>query len=390
MSLLHNKMTRGLAGLALALGVSNSALAEYRLNFQEPVTAIGHQVYSLHMMIFWICVVIAIVVFGVMFYSMYAHRKSRGAVAADFHENTKLEIIWTIIPFVILISMAIPATSALINYENTADADLTVKITGMQWKWKYEYTGEGEGVKMISALVPEQYNAAQKEGGKGIEKFDPHGDTPYLLTVDHELVLPVGKKVRFLITSDDVIHSWWVPQLATKKDAIPGFVNETWTKIDKPGRYRGDCAELCGKDHAFMPIVVHAVAESDFKTWLADAKTAAAAAAAEAASGKEWSKDELMAKGKEIFTGKGGCFGCHGMNGEGVATFPHLAGAAIANGTDHSAHITTVVHGRPGTAMAAYGNQLNDLELAAVITYERNSWGNTGGIVQPKDIKSAR
>lgn len=390
MSLLHNKMTRGLAGMALALGASNPALAEYKLNFQEPVTAVGHQVYDLHMLIFWICVVIAIVVFGVMFYSMYAHRKSRGAVAADFHENTKLEIIWTIIPFVILISMAIPATSALINYENTADPDLTVKITGMQWKWKYEYTGEGEGVKMISALVPEQYNAAQKEGGKGIEKYKSDGDTPYLLTVDNELVLPVGKKVRFLITSDDVIHSWWVPQLATKKDAIPGFVNETWTKIDKPGTYRGQCAELCGKDHAFMPIVVRAVEEKDFKMYLADAKTAAAAAAAEAASDKEWSKDELMAKGNEIYHGKGGCFGCHGMNGEGVAVFPKLAGAAIANGDDASAHISTVVHGRPGTAMAAYGNQLNDLELAAVITYERHAWGNNGSIVQPKDIKSAR
>jgi cytochrome c oxidase subunit 2 len=334
------------------------------------------------MLIFWICVVIAVVVFGVMFYSMYAHRKSRGAVAADFHENTKLEIIWTIIPFVILISMAIPATSALINYENTADADITVKVTGMQWKWKYEYTGEGEGVSFISALSADHYKARSGGDVKSIEN--------YLLEVDNELVLPVGKKVRFLITADDVIHSWWVPALATKKDAIPGFVNETWTKIDKPGTYRGQCAELCGKDHAYMPIVVRAVEEKDYKMWLADAKTAAAAAAAEAASDKEWSKDELMAKGQEVYAGKGGCFGCHGMNGEGVAVFPKLAGTAIANGDDASAHISTVVHGRPGTAMAAYASQLNDLELAAVITYERHAWGNNGSIVQPKDIKSAR
>lgn len=383
MSLLYNKITRGLTAVSLALG-AGSALADYKLNFQDPATTVARDVFDLHMLIFWICAVIGAVVFAVMFYSMYAHRKSRGAVAADFHENTKLEIIWTIIPFVILITMAIPATKTLIKMEDTSKADVTIKVTGLQWKWKYEYTGAGDGVKFISALAKTHNDARQLKSGADVTAIKN-----YLLEVDNELVIPVGKKVRFLITSDDVIHSWWVPQLATKKDAIPGFVNETWTKVDKEGVYRGQCAELCGKDHAFMPIVVRAVKQEEFDSWIAKQKSAAAAAAAEAAADKTWSKEDLMARGNEIYHGKGGCFGCHGANGEGVATFPALKGSKIANGPAAD-HIGIVMNGKAGTAMAAYKGQLNDLEIAAVITYERNAWGNTGSVVQPKDVKAAR
>ncbi len=375
---------RALTGAAMLALASPLARADYRLNFQDPVTPVAREIYDLHMLILWICVAIGVVVFGVMIYSMVKHRKSRGAVPASFHENTRLEVVWTIIPFVILISMAIPATKALLALEDTSDADLTVRITGLQWKWKYEYDADGTPVSYISSLKPEHLQARQKGSGVDVREIDH-----YLLDVDNPLVLPVGKKVRFLVTSDDVIHSWWVPAFGTKKDAIPGFVNEAQTFIEKPGIYRGQCAELCGKDHAFMPIVVKAVPEAEYRTWLAQQKVAAQAAAAEASAEKVWSEAELVARGREIYTGKGGCFGCHGASGEGVATFPALAGSAVANG-DAAKHLDTVIHGRPGTAMAAYGSQLNDLELAAVITYERRSWGNTGSVVQPADVKAAR
>jgi cytochrome c oxidase subunit 2 len=374
------KALSGLIAFPLLFG-ADQALAELRFNLQEPVTPVAHEIYSLHMLIFWICVVIAVVVFGAMFYSMYKHRKSKGAVAAQFHENTKVEFLWTIIPFAILVGVAIPATKALLNLEDASDADLTIKVTGMQWKWKYEY--DGQGVSFISAMDPAQKEASWQD--KDVTKF-PH----YLLTVDHELVLPIKKKIRFLVTGADVIHSWWVPAFGVKKDAIPGYVNETWARIEKPGVYRGQCAELCGREHAFMPIVVRAVSDADYNTWIAKKKAEAEAAAAEAASSKVWSKDELMAKGKEIFHGKGGCFGCHGANGEGAGTFPALKGSKVATGPVDK-HIHTVLFGVAGTPMAAFGQQLNNLELAAVITYERNAWGNdTGSVVQPADIQAAR
>lgn len=382
MSFKHNNiMTKGLVLLGLLLGGMSSALAEYKLNFQEPVTAIGREIYDLHMLVFWICVAIGIVVFGMMIYSIIVHRKSKGAVSSDFHESSTVEILWTIVPFIILIAVAIPATSTLIKIEDTSNADMTIKVTGLQWKWKYEYEN---GVSFISSLDGEHNKARQIDSGVDVTKIEN-----YLLEVDNELVIPVNTKVRFLVTSDDVIHSFWLPEFAMKKDAIPGYVNETWTMAEKTGTYRGQCAELCGKDHAFMPIVVKVVEKAEYDTWLAAKKSESDAAAAEAASDKVWSKDELMAKGEAVYNGKGGCFGCHGAQGEGVAVFPKLAGSPIALGPA-AAHTDVVVNGKPGTAMAAYGNQLNDLELAAVITYERNAWGNSASIVQPADVKAAR
>ena len=383
MKLPFKRMTQTISSLLLML-VSGSVLAEYKLNFQEPVTELAQEIFDLHMLVFWICVWIAVAVFAVMFYSMYAHRKSKGAVAADFHENTTVEIIWTIVPFIILLSVAIPATSTLISIEDTSDADLTIKVTGLQWKWKYEYDADGTPVSFISSLQADHKAASARNSGVDVTKIEN-----YLLEVDNMMVVPVNKKVRLLVTSDDVIHSWWVPAFATKKDAIPGYVNEIWYKVEKTGIYRGQCAELCGKDHAFMPIVVKVVEEAEYNTWLAAKKVEAVAAAAEAASDKVWSKEELIARGQQIYMGKGGCFGCHGANGEGVAVFPKLAGSAIAIGPADG-HIDVVKNGKSGTAMAAYGSQLNDLELASVITFERNSWGNNASVVQPADIKAAR
>jgi len=382
MSFKHNNiMTKGLVLLSLWLGVAGQSLAEYKLNFQEPVNAVGREIYSLHMLVLWICVVIGIGVFSMMIYSIINHRKSKGAVSSDFHESAKIEVVWTTIPFIILIAVAIPATSTLIKIEDTSNADLTIKVTGLQWKWKYDYDN---GVSYISSLNADHNKARQKGSGVDVTKIEN-----YLLEVDNELVVPINKKIRFLVTSDDVIHSFWVPQFAMKKDAIPGYVNETWTTVEKVGTYRGQCAELCGKDHAFMPIIVRAVSEEDYKIWMAKQLASAEAAAAEASADKVWSKDDLMARGEEVYKGKGGCFGCHGANGEGVAVFPKLAGSAIAVGPA-ATHTDVVLHGVPGTAMAAYGSQLNDLELAAVITYERNSWGNNASVVQPADVKAAR
>ena len=382
---LKNPVAR-LLGPVLMLG-TGSAAAELQFNFQDPVTPIARDIYDLHMLIFWICVGIAVVVFGAMFYSLYAHRKSRGAKPADFHENTKLEFLWTIVPFVILVAVAIPATKTLLELEDTENYDLTVKVTGMQWKWKYEYVdGDEDDSNNVSfiANLAQEHNEARREGSGADVTTIEH----YLLETDNHLVLPTNKRIRFLITSDDVIHAWWVPAFGVKKDAIPGFVNEIWTEIEQPGTYRGQCAELCGKDHAFMPIVVNAVSEQEFDSWLAQKQTAAVAAAAEAASDKVWAKEELMARGEKTYQTT--CAACHGPGGEGSGPFPALKGSAIATGPV-AGHLDIVLHGKPGTAMAAFGGQLNDLELAAVITYERNAFGNnTGDLVQPADVKAAR
>ncbi len=381
---LRNSVAR-LLGPVLMLSAGTAFAEELRFNFQDPVTPGAHEILHLHMLMFWICVGIAVVVFGAMFYSVYAHRKSRGAVAAEFHENTKLEFLWTVVPFAILVAVAIPATRTLLQLEDTSKYDLTVKITGMQWKWQYAYVDsdndDSNDVVFVSHINPDDYKA--RDSGADVTKIDH-----YLLNVDQDLVLPVNKRVRFLITSNDVIHSWWVPAFGVKKDAIPGYVNETWAEIQQPGVYRGQCAELCGKDHAFMPIVVHAVSDQEFKTWLAKKQTEAVAAAAEAASNKTWSKDELMARGDKIFHGT--CAACHGANGQGGGPFPALAGSKIATGPV-AGHLDIVIHGKQGTAMAAFGTQFNDLELASVITYERNAFGNnTGDLVQPADVKAAR
>lgn len=350
--------------------------AETKFNLTQGVTEISGKVYHLHMLIFYICCAIAVVVFGVMFYSIVRHRKSRGAVAAHFHESTKVEILWTVIPIIILVLMAIPATKTLIAMEDTTQDELTVTVTGSQWKWHYRYFDQG--VEFYSFLTTSQ---------KQIEGTEEKGAN-YLLEVDNPLVLPINRKVRFLMTSDDVIHSWWVPDFAVKKDAVPGFINEAWTKIDKPGIYRGQCAELCGRNHGFMPIVVQALPEDEFDSWLVEQKQIAAAKKAEAekALGKTRSLDELMAMGETVYNER--CGVCHQVNGQGIANvFPALKGSPIALG-DKAEHINIVLHGKAGTAMQAFANQLNEEEIAAVVTYERNAWGNdTGDSIQASDVK---
>ncbi|MCS0447617.1 cytochrome c oxidase subunit II [Vibrio diabolicus] len=376
-------MKRLTTTLALSLNVilitfsSFSWSKESDYNITKGVTAISGQVYELHMLIFYICCVIALIVFGVMFYSIFRHRKSKGAVAAHFHESTKVEIIWTVIPIIILVAMAIPATKTLVAMEDTSQSDITVKITGSQWKWHYSYFGED--VEFFSLLATSQKQI------DGIETKGAH----YLLEVDNPLVLPVNRKVRFLMTSDDVIHSWWVPDFAVKKDTIPGFINEAWTRIDEPGVYRGQCAELCGRAHGFMPVVVHAMEEEKFDEWLASKKEEIALqkAAAQEALSQDLSMDELMSQGESIYTAR--CVVCHQANGEGIpGAFPAIKGSPIATGPI-SEHIDVIVNGRPGTAMQSFSNQLSDKEIAAVITYQRNAWGNdTGDTVQASDVNA--
>ncbi|HHF3071950.1 TPA: cytochrome c oxidase subunit II [Vibrio diabolicus] len=376
-------MKRLTTTLALSLNVilitfsSFSWSKESDYNMTKGVTAISGQVYELHMLIFYICCVIALIVFGVMFYSIFRHRKSKGAVAAHFHESTKVEIIWTVIPIIILVAMAIPATKTLVAMEDTSQSDITVKITGSQWKWHYSYFGEN--VEFFSLLATSQKQI------DGIETKGAH----YLLEVDNPLVLPVNRKVRFLMTSDDVIHSWWVPDFAVKKDTIPGFINEAWTRIDEPGVYRGQCAELCGRAHGFMPVVVHAMEEEKFDEWLASKKEEIALqkAAAQEALSQDLSMEDLMSQGESIYTAR--CAVCHQANGEGIpGAFPAIKGSPIATGPI-SEHIDVIVNGRPGTAMQSFSNQLSDKEIAAVITYQRNAWGNdTGDRVQASDVNA--
>jgi cytochrome c oxidase subunit 2 len=366
-------VSRLILGLSLWFTVP-AAFAAYGLNFQPPVTSIGHKLLDLHNMVMIICAVIFVIVFGFMFYSIFAHRKSRGHKAAQFHENATLEVVWTVIPFVILVSMALPSTATLLEMDDTSKSDLTVKITGYQWKWKYDYPDQDIGFFSSLATPRDQ-----------IENKADKGEH-YLLEVDNPIVLPVGKKVRLLVTANDVIHAWWVPQLGVKKDAIPGFINEMWTNIDEPGLYRGQCAELCGKDHGYMPIVVQAVSAEDFTRWVSMQKDKAAA---ESAGGtKTWSKDELMERGKKVYAST--CVACHGVNGEGVGPFPKMAGSAIANGP-LDAHLNIVMNGKAGTAMQAFAAQLNDTDLAAVVTFERNGFGNKAGdMVQPSQVKALR
>lgn len=350
------------------------ARAEWGLNLPTPVTPIGEEILSLHNLIMLICAVIFVGVFSVMFYSLYAHRKSKGHEAAQFSHSTKAEIVWSVIPALILVGMAIPSTATLVHMEDTTEADLTVKITGFQWKWRYDFVDSG--VHFYSNLATERAQILNE-----VEK-GPH----YLLEVDNELVLPVGKKIRFLVTANDVIHSWWVPQLAVKKDAIPGYVNEIWTRIDEPGTYRGQCAELCGKDHGFMPIVVKAVPEQEFDSWIAT--KLAAQEGSEHDRARLWSKAELMAKGKQVYDG---CAACHGSDGRGVPNvFPPIAGSEVVNGP-LTEHLNVVLNGRVGTTMQAFRDQLDDVDIAAVVTYQRNAFGNdTGDLVQPADISDLR
>ena len=353
------------------------ARADWELNMPVGVTEISASVYSLHMTIFWICVVIGLIVFGVMFWSIFHHRKSRGAKAASFHESTTVEILWTVIPLLILVGMAIPATATLRQMYDTSDAEVDIQITGYQWKWRYQYLNEE--IDFFSNLTtPKEQISNQAEKTEH-----------YLLEVDNPVVVPVGQKIRFLLTSNDVIHSWWVPDFAVKKDAIPGFINEAWTRIDKPGVYRGQCAELCGKDHGFMPVVVKAVPPEEYQNWVAEQQAAKAAKTASAT--KTWTREALIAKGEQVYLTA--CAACHQVNGMGIpGAFPALKGSPMAT-QDKDAHIRIVLFGKTGTAMAAYGSQFDPVDLAAVITYERNAWGNdtaegnTDRTVTPQDIQ---
>ncbi len=354
-----------------------------KFNMTPGVTPISRDIYDLHMTIFAICVVIGILVFGVLIYSLIKFRKSKGAVASKFHDHPVLEIVWAIIPFFILLAAAIPATIVLIRMEDTADASVNIKITGHQWKWQYEYLDEG--ISFYSNLSTPR---DQIDNKRPKNKW-------YLLEVDKPLVVPIHQKIRFLVTSSDVIHSWWVPAFGVKRDAIPGFIHEAWAKIDKPGTYRGQCAELCGLNHGFMPIVVIAKTQEDYQKWvLSQSKGAAeAAAAAIKAADKKWTLDELMKLGKSTYTAH--CAVCHKPTGDGMPpAFPALKGGKITTGPV-KAHIEIVLNGKTGTAMQSFKSQLSDADIAAVVTYERNAWGNAdkkkygnsaGGIVQPKEI----
>ena len=364
--------------LAQALGVVTAAvlpslvMAQNQVNMTPGATEVGGEIYDLHMLIMGICIVIGVLVFGVMFYSIIFHRKSRGVTPANFHESTSVEIAWTVVPFLILIGMAVPATSTLLEVYNSDDAELDVLITGYQWKWKYEYLDEnGENITFFSNLATPQQE---------IYNTETKGEN-YLLEVDEPLVLPVDTKVRFLITANDVIHSWWVPELAVKRDAIPGFINETWTKSTQEGIFRGQCTELCGSYHGFMPIEVHVVSREEFDAWMSAKRSDKVAQAAAAA--QELSLAELMSKGEAVYNAS--CLACHGANGEG-GVGKAIAGSTIATG-DISTHLDVGIKGVSGTAMQAFGGQLNDVDMAAVITYQRNAFGNnTGDIVQPSDV----
>ena len=348
-------------------------------DMREGATDMSRRIQALHHMSFTVCVIVGIVVFGAMFYSIFAHRRSKRREPAHFHENTRLEVIWTLIPTLILVGMATPATLTLMRIEDNSDADLTVLITASQWKWHYQYVDASFGYYSNLSTPREQIDNLVRKGEH------------YLLEADRPLVLPTDKKVRFLTTARDVIHSWWVPDFAVKQDAIPGFINEAWTRVDKPGVYRGQCAELCGKDHAFMPIVVEVRPAADFNRWIATQKQSLALAseAAVAARNKHWTMPELLPLGEQVFLKH--CATCHQPTGLGQeGKYPALAGSPIVTGRVAD-HLNRVMNGKADTEMQAWAPQLSDLDLAAVITYERNSWGNdTGDVIQPVTVYSAR
>jgi cytochrome c oxidase subunit 2 len=372
-------ISKGLRSIAAATAwlATGAALAN-QYNLQEPQSIIAREIYDLHTLIMWIIVVIFVIVFGAMTYAIVMHRKSVGHKAEQFHENTTVEIIWTIIPFFILIGMAWPATKTIISMKDTSGADITIKATGYQWKWGYDYLQEG--ISFYSSLSTPR---------EQIENKAPKGEH-YLVEVDNPVVVPVGKKVRIITTANDVIHAWWVPALGIKQDAIPGFVRDTWFKADKPGTYRGQCAELCGKDHGFMPIVVEAVEPEKYAAWVAGQKKVMASTAA--LSTKAWTGDELKAHGAKIY--EGNCVACHQKTGMGVpGTFPALSGSKIVNGAKEGqiqVLLNGIVKDGKPTAMVSF-KHLSDADLAAVITYTRNNWKNkVGDAVMPADVKALR
>jgi len=361
---------------ALAALVPCIARAEFEWNFQPPVSAMAEQIVGLHNYIFWICVVIFVGVFGVMFYALFKHRKSIGHQAVQFHENTLVEIVWTIIPFLILLFMAYPATKTVLAMHDTSAPDMTIKVTGYQWKWGYDYLQEGFGFYSNLATPLAQ-----------IENREPKGEH-YLLEVDNPLVVPMGAKVRVLITAGDVIHSWWMPALGVKQDAIPGFVRDTWFRADKVGIYRGQCAELCGKEHGFMPIVVEVKSKDDYAKWVDDHKKKLAAAADD--PNKTWELNDLVARGHTIFDSN--CAACHQTTGAGNPALgaPALVGDKVVLGPKEH-QIDVVLNGQNNGKMPPW-KHLSDVDIASVISYTRNSWGNKAdqNVVQPKEVKAER
>ncbi len=370
--LVMNKKAIYFLGTILSM-ITGTAQAAYALNLRAPATEIARQIYNLHMLIMYVCIAIFVLVFSIMFYSLYKHRKSVGHQAVQFHEHHMLEVVWTIIPALILLVMAIPATKTILAMKDTSAADMTVKITGHQWEWEYEYLDKD--VKFISTLATSEdqiHNKAEK-------------DENYLLEVDNPMVVPIGKKVRVVLTAADVIHAWWVPSFGVKQDAIPGFIKEVWFRVEQPGTYRGQCAELCGKAHGFMPIVVEAVTEDKYNEWIAAKKHESAEAAA--GSDKVWEKDDLIANGKTVY--EKNCAVCHQASGAGLPpAFPALTGSKVATGPIEG-HLDRVLNGKG--VMPSWKALLNDTEIASVITYERNALGNSvGDVLQPAQVKAKR
>ena len=376
-----SKGLRSVAALSTWL-VAGAALAN-RYNLQEPQSIIAREIYDLHTLIMWIIVGIFVVVFGAMTYSIVMHRKSVGHKAEQFHENTTVEIIWTVIPFIILIGMAWPATKTIISMKDTSSADITIKATGYQWKWGYDYLKEEISFYSTLSTPREQIEDYEK---KGTKKNDN-----YLIEVDNPVIVPVGKKIRIITTANDVIHAWWVPALGIKQDAIPGFVRDTWFKADREGTYRGQCAELCGKDHGFMPIVVEVVSPEKYAAWVGEQKKKVAVAKPE--PDKKWTLDELKAQGEKVYAAN--CVACHQANGMGLpGNFPPLSGSKVVNGPKDG-QIKQVLAGGKGTftptSIMPPQSHLSDVEIAAVITYTRNNWANkTGDMVTPAEVKAAR
>jgi len=371
-----SKVTATLAGIS-TLFLPGMAAGAYQLNLPAPQSSIAAEMYDLHTMLLWICLVIFVAVFGVMLYSVIKHRKSSGYKAATFHHSTKAEVIWTIIPFLILIGMGYPATQTIIDMKDTSDPDITIKATGYQWQWGYDYLkGEGEGISFYSKMSTPR---------EQIRNEAPKGEN-YLLEVDNNMVVPVGKKIRMLLTAGDVIHAWSVQELGVKQDAVPGFIRDAWFRADRPGIFRGQCSELCGKEHAFMPIIVEAVEPEKYAKWVSARKGKAAAAVVDV--NKVFTMDELKAQGEKVYAGT--CLACHQANGKGIpGTFPELDGSKITNGPK-AEHIKIVMNGKAGTAMVAF-KHMSDVDIAAVITYVRNAWGNTtGDAVQPSEINEFR
>ena len=389
------KHLRAPAVLASLLTASAGALADYAVDILPPASPMAQEAYDLHWGVLWVCVAIFFIVFGAMFWSILKHRRSVGAKAAQFHENTTIEIIWTVIPLVVLVAMAWPATKTMLAMKDASNPDLTIKVTAYQWRWEYDYVQDG--MRFVSNISTPR-DQIEEYDGPGKQKGEH-----YLLEVDRPMVVPVNKKVRLLITSNDVIHGWYVPQLGINQYGIPGFVKDAWFTATKTGLFRGQCSQICGKEHAYMPIVVDVKSEADYAKWAQETKAkmpppepvaqAAPAAAAGAAAApaedpnKKWTAEELMAQGEKVYAAN--CAACHQPHGKGMPpAFPGLVGSKITTGAK-GAHIDIVLKGKPGTAMAPFA-QLSNSDIAAVVTYERQSWGNKAGAVMPAEVAAAR